>query len=57
LQTLIALMLGVYFTPRLVGYALFLPWHEAKPDDETKPGRNEIYPKRRNFRGRAVFKL
>jgi hypothetical protein len=26
LQTLIALMLGVYFTPHLVGYALFLPW-------------------------------
>src|ERR1022692_1783856 len=26
LQVLIALMLGVYFTPHLVGYALFLPW-------------------------------
>ena len=26
LQTCIALMLGVYFTPHLVGYALFLPW-------------------------------
>jgi hypothetical protein len=26
LQTLIALMLGVYFTPHLAGYALFLPW-------------------------------
>jgi hypothetical protein len=26
LQILIALMLGVYFTPHLVGYALFLPW-------------------------------
>ncbi len=35
LQTLIALMLGVYFTPHLVGYALFLPWHEPKT------GRNE----------------
>jgi hypothetical protein len=27
IQTLIALMLGVYFTPHLAGYALFLPWH------------------------------
>jgi hypothetical protein len=26
MQLLIALMLGVYFTPHLVGYALFLPW-------------------------------
>jgi hypothetical protein len=26
MQTFIALMLGVYFTPHLVGYALFLPW-------------------------------
>jgi hypothetical protein len=26
LQALIALMLGVYFTPHLVGYALFMPW-------------------------------
>lgn len=26
MQVLIALMLGVYFTPYLVGYALFLPW-------------------------------
>ena len=26
MQVFIALMLGVYFTPHLVGYALFLPW-------------------------------
>jgi hypothetical protein len=26
LQVFIALILGVYFTPHLVGYALFLPW-------------------------------
>jgi hypothetical protein len=26
MQVLIALMLGVYFTPHLAGYALFLPW-------------------------------
>jgi hypothetical protein len=26
LQTCIALMLGVYFTPHLAGYALFVPW-------------------------------
>jgi hypothetical protein len=26
LQAFIALILGVYFTPHLVGYALFLPW-------------------------------
>lgn len=27
LQIMIALMLGVYFTPHLAGYALFIPWH------------------------------
>jgi len=35
LQCLIAVMLGVYFTPHLVGYALFLPWlsrNRAKRD-------------------------
>jgi hypothetical protein len=26
MQVFIALMLGVYFTPHLVGYAIFLPW-------------------------------
>jgi hypothetical protein len=26
MQALTALMLGVYFTPHLVGYTLFLPW-------------------------------
>jgi uncharacterized repeat protein (TIGR03803 family) len=36
---LIALMLGVYFTPRLVGYALFLPWHE--PSQMTKRSLDE----------------
>jgi Vitamin K-dependent gamma-carboxylase len=30
LQTLIALMLGVYFTPHLVGYALFMPWERMR---------------------------
>jgi len=29
MQALIALMLGVYFTPHLVGYALFLPWESS----------------------------
>jgi hypothetical protein len=26
MQVAIALMLGVYFTPHLAGYALFVPW-------------------------------
>ena len=30
LQALIALMLGVYFTPHLVGYALFVPWERMR---------------------------
>ena len=29
MQALIALMLGVYFTPHLAGYALFLPWERC----------------------------
>jgi len=31
LQAMIALMLGVYFTPHLAGYALFLPWDRYFP--------------------------
>lgn len=37
MQALIALMLGVYFTPHLVGYALFLPWERCYKKLEAKP--------------------
>ncbi|HVN06590.1 MAG TPA: hypothetical protein VMT86_19360 [Bryobacteraceae bacterium] len=46
LQAMIALMLGVYFTPHLAGYALFLPWDRLyaklrqKPD--TAPACNRL---------------
>lgn len=37
MQVIIALMLGVYFTPYLVGYALFLPWFTAPGERRSMP--------------------
>jgi hypothetical protein len=69
LQVFIALMLGVYFTPHLVGYALFLPWGRyytklrgpagssrrpwASDADGTSPGSPEM-PGSATMHGSAV---
>ena len=42
MQTLIALMLGVYFTPHLAGYALFLPWHRYAKFCATRRARHGL---------------
>jgi hypothetical protein len=42
LQLLIALMLGVYFTPHLAGYALFLPWFTGSGGERSIPATPDL---------------